>query len=158
LTKVKLEWYEILVAEFVAERKEEESRKRGHKNKHGCTMTPEESLQVGTQSVGAEMAVAKALDRYWVPGINTFKGPDVSHNIQVRYTKTGSLIVRPPDSSAEYYFMVTGNMPEYTVWGYIKGEEAKQEKYKRAPGGRPPAFFVPKRDLIPVDYYKEVAA
>lgn len=149
--EVKLEWYEELVAKFVAERKQEESDKRKHRNKHGCTMDREQSLLMGVQSVGAEMAVAKVLDRYWVPGINTFKGPDVSHNIQVRYTRTNSLIVRPADKDHEFFYLVTGRMPEYVVWGYMLGYDAKQEEYKSAPGGRPPAFFVPKSHLELLD-------
>lgn len=148
--KVQLEWHEQVVANFVAEKKQEESEKRKHKNKHGCTMSSEESLAVGIQSVGAEMAVAKLIDKYWVPGINTFKGPDVSFDIQVRYTRTKFLIVRPADSDNEWFYMVTGKMPNYQVWGYIFGKDAKQEKYKDAPRNRPPAYFVPKGALYDV--------
>jgi hypothetical protein len=38
-------------------------------------------------------------------------------------------------------------MPNYTVKGYIKGDDALDKKYVRNPNNGEPAFFVPQKDL-----------
>lgn len=102
------------------------------------------------QGAAAELAVAKATGRYWDGSFDTFKRGDVDH-WQVRSTKRpdGCLIVRPSDPTDAFYWLVVGEIPNFNVVGMIHGKNAKQERYKRAPGGRPPAFFIPQDDLTP---------
>lgn len=109
----------------------------------------ENAWEQDIQAAAAELAVAKVINRYWDGSFDTYKRGDVG-SLQVRSTKRpdGSLIVRPDDPDDAVYFLVVGEIPEFTVIGWIKGQDAKQERYERAPGGRPPAFFVPQDDLV----------
>jgi hypothetical protein len=99
----------------------------------------------------AELVVAKALDVYYSAGAGkSFKGADVAENVQVRWASQDNyrLIVRPADSSDDFYVLVTGQAPTYTIKGFTSGKLAKQDKYLDNPGnGRPDAWWVPQSDL-----------
>jgi hypothetical protein len=99
-----------------------------------------------------ELCVAKVRDRYFSATVNTFKDADLGKDVQVRATSNHdySLIVRPKDDPNHFYFLVTGMSPTFCVRGWIKGSDAMQDKYLKAPNGRPQAWFVPQRDLNPV--------
>lgn len=119
-------------------------------DRHGYS--GENAWEQDIQGAAAELAVAKATNRYWDGSFNTYKRGDVG-SVQVRSTKRpdGCLIVRPSDPADAVYFLVVGEIPEFTVVGWIMGENAKLERFEKAPGGRPPAFFVPQRYLTPIE-------
>lgn len=97
-----------------------------------------------------EVAVAKAINRYWAPSVNTFHTiPDIAPNIEVRTTTntSGSLIVRDNDPDDRYYFLVVGEPPNLEILGWIKGGEAKKESWKRNPHGHRASYFVPQNAL-----------
>lgn len=98
-----------------------------------------------------EMAVAKALNLYWLGGINQGKEePDAGKNTQVRYSSNPSLgmVVRPNDPDHFKYVHVSGSIPCFTVHGWIEGFSAKRKEWLRDVGGRnKPAFFVPNEAL-----------
>lgn len=145
---VVLERHEIEMAAVVGVRRRTASLDRCV-DRHGYQGT--NAWEQDIQGAAAELAVAKATRRYWDGSFDTFKRGDVGQ-IQVRSTKRpdGSLIVRPSDSDLDIFFLVVGEIPEFTVVGWIKAQDAKQERYEKAPGGRPPAYFVPQADLTPV--------
>ena len=103
------------------------------------------------QAAAAEMAFAKAREMYWDFSVNTFKKPDVG-KIQIRHTtrNSGKLIVRPDDSDEEIFVLVSGEIPEFTIRGYMRGCEAKQDQFIDNPGGGKPCWMVPQDDLRPV--------
>jgi len=103
------------------------------------------------QAAAAEMAFAKARKMYWDFSVNTFKKPDVAH-IQIRHTirSSGRLIVRPDDSDDETFVLVTGEIPNFTLRGHIKGRDAKQDQFLNNPGGGKPCWMVPQGDLKPI--------
>jgi len=103
----------------------------------------------------AELVVAKALGVFYSAGAGKgFKGADVAENIQVRWTseKNNRLIVRPADNTEDFYVLVTGIAPTFTIAGFTSGELAKQDQYLDNPGnGRPDAWWVPQKDLQPLN-------
>lgn len=111
--------------------------------------------------VGAcgEMAVAKVLDCYWSPSVNTFHAvTDLPRSMEVRSTvrTNGSLIVRANDPDDRIYILVTGQPPEMTVVGWINGADAKQDCWKDNPHGHRQAWFVPQDALTPIHQKTDV--
>ena len=97
-----------------------------------------------------EMALAKALNVYWVPSVDTFKLPDVGSNIQVRSTSLdgGKLIVRARDNPEEIYVLGIEKTPIVSFRGWIWGSEAKQDEHWFNPNnGMPGAWFVAQNKL-----------
>ena len=100
-----------------------------------------------------ELAVAKAINRYWAPSVNTFHNkPDIEPNIEVRSTARAEncLIVRDNDPEDRYYFLVIGEPPTFQILGYMKGSDAKRDEWRRNPHGHRPAWFVPQEALTPI--------
>ena len=103
--------------------------------------------------VGAlgELTVAKVLGVYWAPNVGGYDyGGDVA-GYQVRATPRddGPLVIRPRDPDDAVFVLVTGEPPCLHVRGCIRAGDAKQDRYRQAPGGRPAAWFVPAVDLDP---------
>lgn len=97
-----------------------------------------------------EVAVAKALGRYWNGSVGTFKdGGDVGYRVQVRTRSRHDydLIVRADDKDDDYFILVTGRAPAFVVRGYVLGHDAKREEWQRDHGGHGAAFFVPQTAL-----------
>lgn len=110
--------------------------------------------RVSEEVVGAcgEMAVCKAMNRFFSPSVNTFHGtPDVGGRTEVRATARpdGSLIVRDNDSDERWFVLVTGEPPLMVVRGGILGRDAKQDGWLRDPHGHRKAWFVPQTALTP---------
>jgi hypothetical protein len=104
-----------------------------------------------------EMAASKALGIHNPQSINNFTGPDLGSAIQVRTRSQDhyDLIVRPGDNPEEVYVLVTGTAPEYTVRGWIKGQDAQQDKWINDHGGHGSAWFVPQSALSPIEQLPE---
>jgi hypothetical protein len=121
---------------------------RGYKGKHGVDESKNWDLNI--EGACAEFAVAKAINRYWEPTNGTFKsGADIGKNIQVRRrSKAGhDLIIRRDDNPEHIFFLITGSVPNFTVQGWIKGQNGMKEEYLQGYGGRELAFFVPQNAL-----------
>jgi len=112
------------------------------------------SLELHLRGALGELALAKATNRYWSgAGVGYHDEEDVGH-VQVRVTQhlDGCLIVRPGDGHADQpWVLVTGSYPDYTVVGWIIGRDARQGRFLRDPNGRPPAYFVPQSELVPLE-------
>lgn len=109
-----------------------------------------ERLLIDIRGACGELAVAKMLNKYWAPSVNTFHNvPDIQPNIEVRTTERpdGSLIVRDNDPEDRYYVLVVGVPPTMDVRGFIRGSEAKRDEFLRNPGGRRRSWFVPQSSL-----------
>lgn len=96
----------------------------------------------------AELALAKYLNVFWDGSVNTFKKPDAG-GFQVRHTQyaNGCLIVRAGDDPKQRYCLVTGTHPDYTICGWVQGEEAREDAFLRNPGESYQAWFVPQERL-----------
>lgn len=103
------------------------------------------------EGCAAEMLVAKATNKYWLPFSNDPRSikSDVGTNIQVRHTSriNGCLLIHPDDPDDQLFFLVTGSNVEMTIKGYIKGVDAKKPEYWKESTGRP-CYFVPQTALI----------
>ena len=149
MVEVTLNRWEIAISGFVGVLRQSEAIGRKLKSK----MAPENPFEIHVNGAAGEMAVAKALNLYWKGGINEFKNADIGDHIQVRCrSKDGdALIVRDGDSDTEYFVLVTGKPPSLKVIGWLRGAEAKQEKWVSNPGGRGNAYFVPQQALHPIE-------
>ena len=145
--KVKLSWHELAMATEIGrlrnlanikyQRQDSTNQKRYDWHNH-------------LEGACGELAVAKALGRYWDGSVDTFKKPDVC-GFQVRTALSHkNLIIRPIDSGDDNFVLVTGNSPFYEIHGWIKGSEGKQDKFWRT-DVRAPAWFVPIKYLNPFE-------
>jgi len=104
------------------------------------------------EGAGAELAVAKYLDRFWTASVNSFDRDvgDVGR-LQVRRVRkaTHRLIVRQRDLDDHKFILVAGELPKFDVAGWIYGHEAKQTEYLDDPNDRESAYFVPRSALRP---------
>jgi len=127
-----------------------ESMSRGLPDKHGFDGP---GWNVHIEGAAGEIAAAKALGVFWGGSVNTFKSEGDIGNLEIRTTSTKNnrLIVRNGDNDNAIFVLVVGRAPTYEVVGWMRGKDAKQEKYVSAPGGRPPAYFVPRSDLNPIE-------
>lgn len=136
---------EIEISLLVARKRYLESRKMGLVEKTYL----ENSSEVDQIGAAGEMAVAKHLGMYWYAGVNTFHGPDIEPNIQVRTVKNPNhrLIIRPADNKEDIYFLVLNQSPRFTILGWIYGKMVCVDKFWMSPNGGPGAWFIPQSEL-----------
>ena len=97
------------------------------------------------ESCGAEAAVAKLLDRYWLAVVaRPQELPGDVGDVQVRSTQRadGRLIVYERDPDDARFVLVRGRFPTYDVVGWLRGRDAKRRHFYRV-DVKHPAFFVP---------------
>jgi hypothetical protein len=121
---------------------------------HASTYQRDLMTRLREEIVGVcgEMAFCKGMRRFWSPSVNTFHAiADVGENIEIRSTDRddGSLIIRENDDPDRWYVLVTGNPPEMTIRGCIRGADALQDQWLRNPHGHRLAWFVPQAALRP---------
>jgi hypothetical protein len=124
----------------------------GRADRHGFDGSKLGPWEIHIEGALGECAAAKLLKTYWGATINTFKsGGDVGRmQVKTRSVDDYDLIVRNDDRDGDTFVLVTGRAPSYHVRGWILGRDAKQDRYLKRYGGRPPAWFVPQSDLRPI--------
>jgi hypothetical protein len=141
---------EVAWACYIARQRHESCLKKGIADKYGATG----GYSLDEQGALGEYAVAKALGVQWTPGVDTFsaEGGDGVGKFEVR---TGgrhnySLIIRPADKDERVFILATTeDRRTFFVHGWMTAIGAKRvASWKRAPNGRPPAWFVPQGALI----------
>jgi hypothetical protein len=151
---VELSAAELMIAATVGAMRRVSSLKRGmDTDRHA----PHSSWSTDIDAAAAEMVVSKLLGRYWSGHTNNFFGDDVAGGIQVRSTtyQDGKLIVRACDGDAAVFVLVTASPPRYSVMGWMRGGDAKIEKYFRPGNGEgSDAWWVPQAVLRPLDELK----
>lgn len=123
--------------------------KHSRKQRHGC----KGSWGVHIEGVLGELAVAKALNRYWSGNRLAPATGDVGEGIEVRTTahENGRLILHPTDPGESVFILVTGKDGLYRLRGWIYGKDGKDERYwSDVAGNGRWAFFVPQGDLRPL--------
>lgn len=108
------------------------------------------------QACAAELAVAKALDRYWADSAELDPDGDVGSlppHVHVRHTPlaAGRLILRPTDPDDGVFVLVTGELPTFEVVGWLGGREGKVGEPVDVGNGRPPCWMVPRAALRPIE-------
>lgn len=145
--KIHLSMEEMAIVSLISGLRRGESKTNGRKDNHG--FSGENAWDIEIEGCAAEMAYCKMRGQYWNGSVCSFKKADCGQNVQIRHTtlEKGSLIVREADNDDHYYVLVTGRAPVFTITGWIKGSDAKNEKFKKAPNGREPAYFIPQSSL-----------
>jgi len=125
---------------------------RGDDNKHGMDPMITDIWSTDIYASQAEYLVARELDLPW-PGLVERSEVDVGRWIQVRHSlrDDASLIVRERDDPRCDYVLVTGGREgRFVIHGYLPGWKARRPEYLREVANRPPAWFVPQSDLLPL--------
>lgn len=130
-----------------------ESIIKGLQDRHGFDGP---GWDINVEGAAGEIAAAKALGTYWGGTVNTFKSMGDVGDLEVRTRSKDyyELIVREGDNSNAIFILVTGQSPNYNVVGWIKASDAKQKRWRKTHGGRPPAYFVPHENLRPLEELK----
>ena len=155
--RIRLERYECILAAEVGMRRHLAALWDQRADRHGFTG---DGWGIHIEGAAGEMAFAKSSDMYWSGSVNTFNGGgDVGHNIQVRTRSSHDfdLIIRSGDSDDSVFVLVTGAIPDFWVRGWLWGREGKIDRYLQNHGGRPPAWFVPSRNLRPLGMFEAVS-
>lgn len=113
-----------------------------------------ERLQEETVGCCAELAIGKLLARYSIPAVGTFHSvPDYLQDLELRATARldGRLIVRDNDHNDRRYVFATVTGQVVTFVGWMYGYESKKERWLTNPKGYRTSWFVPQRDLRPIE-------
>ncbi len=124
-------------------------RKRDAQHRWDWHPVPEAQQIIDGESAAAEFLVAQYYSLAWLSSEDT--GPtkcDLEGGVDVHWTdrENGSLIVHAQDADDVVAVLVTGNMPEGIIRGWLPIAEAKQPRWWRAQV-RYPAYFVPQDAL-----------
>jgi len=146
---------EIVMAKAAGKLRRSESIRQGLIPAHGCSENYGSLLKMDMEGAAAEMAYCKYRRIYFSGVVNNFKEADVGSLVQIRSTihENGCLIVRNDDDEYHYYVLVVGEIPRFGMAGWIKGVDAKRRRFVRSPNNRPPAYFVPQKELTPFNIH-----
>ena len=155
--KVTLTGFELFQAAMVGAKRYIESLRMDLPQRPGFRPGEVNRMDVDFEGACGELAVAKALGMYWGGTVNTFQsGGDLGNGIEVRTTRFHCLIIRPKDKDDVPYVLVKGQAPHYEIAGWMLGRDGKQEKYlKTFDPEKPPAYFVPRKDLRPIEELRD---
>jgi hypothetical protein len=149
---VKLKPYEVTSGAMVGLMREAKSREEGRVRTGGDPDEPSMGWGIHIEGALGEMAVAKALGLYWSASVNTFKTEaDVGiYEVRTRSRDWYDLLIRSDDSDDKIFILVTGSSPDFCLRGWFRAGDAKQDKWLQHHGGKPPAWFVPQKYLLPI--------
>ncbi len=128
------------------------NRRDGTQHSNGGKRDAYRDLGRDIESVGAEMAFAKWIGRYYEPTTRPDDGTDVA-GIQVRSTPVphGALLLHEKDTGP--CVLVTGELPTFTMRGWITAEAAKTPAHWR--DGARPCYWVDQGELLLLDTLRE---
>jgi len=149
--RVKLTPHEVQAGAIIGIERHIQAMAKGLKDKHG--LRAQDRWRVHIEGACGEIAFAKAMNMYWSPSVNTFKGhPDIgSFEIRTRSQQNYDLLVREDDEDDRIFVLVVGMAPQFRLVGWLTGKEAKQQRYLQTYGDRPPAYFVPQDKLHSIE-------
>ena len=101
----------------------------------------------------AEYAVCKFLNVCWTPSIDGINRMDaLGYQIRATPWADGHLVINggePEKYAGQKFILITGHWPAFTVKGWIQAEESSRAEWWRA-NERPPSFWIPQRELLPI--------
>lgn len=144
---------EIAEATAIGKLRQAEAVRKGLKPAHGFKGDEAACEKIHIMGALGEMAAAKCLGIPWDGTVNTFKSRGDLGDIEVRTRSRHEwdLKVCPEDHDDRRFVLVTVENGEYRVHGWMRGGDAKQPWWIRTYGGRPEAYFVPRRFLNPIE-------
>lgn len=143
---VELTHSEILLAYTMAGQIQAQNLTVERKPRYGADDNNFHSVVIGCLG---ELAVAKALNRFWSGNLGNLKAKDVG-GIQVRASdRHNSLILHHPDADDDRFIFVRLFKNRATLAGWTFGRDGKKECYWRDDIPRP-AFFIPSEKLNPM--------
>ena len=149
---VRLTWYEVRQAALVGVDRYVRALKDGREDAHGLEQKGADGLALHVLGAAGELAFAKATNRFWSGSIDTFSNPDVGAiQVRTRSKHDYELLVRVKDDDEAIYVLVTGQIPEFRVRGWMFGKEAKRKEWALTHGDRPSAFFVPHDEMRAIE-------
>ena len=123
-----------------------------YRDAYGARLSYEEGRDLHQLGARGELAVAVAFGIVWQASLQVEKhGGDVGpYQVRTGQRSSDSLILRPGDDRREVYVLVVpGRADALLLVGWIRGADGCRPEWIREPGGRPPAWFVPQRALLP---------
>lgn len=154
---VSLGYSEMAAGAMIGAARQVSSLLAGNEDQHGFSG---DGWEAHIEGALAEMAAAKVLNCYWSAPVNTYRkegGDGISkiggRDVGVRRRSHGwyDMLIRNNDASDAFHICVIGKAPIFRVVGHIVGSEAKQDKWIKKHGGRPPAWFVPQSELSNIE-------
>lgn len=105
------------------------------------------------ESACAELAVAKALRKYW-SGLESVPGKASRYDVgvlNVRHSAypTGHCILYPEDNDEDTIVLVTGRSPSFRLSGWIRALDGKSPEFWKK-DARCPSYWVPQDRLRPI--------
>jgi hypothetical protein len=155
MVEMKLSPVEMTFAAVVGAIRQIQALRDGLPDRHGCS--GENGWTHHIEGALGEYVVAKALGITWTGHAGVFHDvADVGIDVEVRTRSRHDydLIVREQDRPDRFYVLVTGRAPSFRIRGFIYGGEAKEPKWIKTYGNRPPAFFVPADCLEAFEHLK----
>ena len=143
---------EIEFAKNIGDTRASESRRMGLVDKN---TSGKSGLFLDLIGAAGELAFCKGMNLEWSASINTFKLPDVGHDIQVRTAPCnaayppddfGNLILKQNDNPSHKFVLVVGNPPHFVIKGWILGRFGMIPRWLNN-DARPPSWFVPYKKL-----------
>lgn len=153
--KIILTSSEMYLAEVAATYRYDENLRNNAKPKDGQSW--ERVTKDNIMGLRGEMAVARFLDIYWRGAASGDYKADDLNGVEVRTTdySGGNLILRPRDKLHMPYVLVICTGAVFDILGWIQARDGMQPKYLRETPGRPPAYFVPRSELKPMESLKQ---
>ena len=151
--RIKLSLTEMLNASNVGVQRQYESDKKGSKFSEGFTEDEKTALTIHIEGAMGEVCVAKALNLYFEGTVNTYGQADIGDDIGVRtVTKENyGLLIYEKDNPEYFYYLVKGTAPNFRVCGWLRGGDAKQDKYLAPYVSKTKNIWrVPESDLNPM--------
>lgn len=147
---IELNWSEVWQAIIGGCCRQVNAIRTGRRDTYGPTDRAS-AWGVHIEGAAGEIAVARRTGLYW-SGRRQWAPADIGVNLQARTTSPGNrLIVRARDSDDAVFVFVTGQIPRFTIHGWIVGRDAKDPAYLADPTGDGyRAYFVPADRLHPM--------
>lgn len=128
---IRLEESEQKICEYIAKERHNNARRKGVPNKK---KGPQSAYETDLEGVASEMAAAKMLNVWPDLMIGEAPAHDLlvgRHTIDVKTTKykTGKLIAAlyKKDKACDYYMLMLGTFPEYSLGGFCRKEKILNE-------------------------------
>ncbi len=152
---VKLSYAEMLLAVQIAGQQQVQNFKQGRKARYGAANDFGSAVGLCLTGVLGEMAVAKALNKFWTGNVGqhgtTDVGGDNGVEVRTRTEKGRNLILHPKDDdNKKFVVAVTQDAPNILLTGWCTGKSGKKEEYWQTFTGRP-CYFVPDEALQPME-------
>ena len=155
--KVVLNSNEQKIAVLIAEQRYKTNREMGIKNRKAGSQS---TYQTEVEGVGGELAFGKAFNLY--PDFSTTRGDydlkivDTTIDVKTTHYFTGRLIVPTTKkiSDCDVYVLVVGEMPNYTIVGWLQSQHIINDEH-RGNVGTGPVYLAEQTALqgFPINIY-----